>query len=196
VKQLVRAILFVLAVGFPVHSGQPLVVVNANKDAVQTLIGRKSTDLAIYGLRLGITHEQAWVLIQKEESLLGLKDAMNPSRIYVYNKKPDGTKGENLFYLIWNPGEKYLTRITFFQDSRSHLSPSFRRILTFEALDNNSEFKRKFIGYANSSKTTLNVPEVRAKHITYYYDEIGLEIVHQRHGDRETIVFALVRPKP
>lgn len=89
-----------------------------------------------------------------------------------------------------------MNRITVFQDFRSSLSQNFRRLLTFEAVDNNSTFKQNFIGYANRSKITLDVPSIDLKHTTYFYDEIGLEVTHKHSSDGEEVVFAIVQPRP
>ncbi len=87
-----------------------------------------------------------------------------------------------------------MREITVFQDCRSFLSQSFRRLLTFEAVDDSSEFKRKFIGYANNSKITLDVPD--RKHATYFYDEIGLEVTYKHSSYGDEVVFAIMQPKP
>lgn len=67
--------------------------------------------------------------------------------------------------------------------------------MTFEALDSNSEFKNKFIGYPDRSKITLEFPSIDVKHTTYYYDEIGLEITHKYSPKEEETVFAIVKRK-
>ena len=166
------------------------------KDNPTTLMGTKSTDYTIQGFRLGLTHDDVWQLLQKDRSLVGAKDTNNPSRIYVYRGNTDGTKGKAILYLIWEPGEAGLSRITVFQDYRSSLSETFRRLLTFEAVESSSEFKKRFIGYANRSKTTLDVPLIDLKHVTYFYDDIGLEVIHQHSSDVDEVVFALVKPRP
>lgn len=174
------------------YSGQA-VVIDLTKDNPNTLLGRTSKDYTIYGLRLGLTHEQAWQNIEKTRSLMGVKDNDNPSRIYVYSRNSDGSKGKAGLYLVWQPNETKMSRITVFQDFRPYLSQNFQRLLTFEALDNNSISKREFIGYANRSKTTLDLPSIGTKHVTYFYEEIGLEIVHKHSAGNEEIAFAIVQ---
>ena len=175
---------------------EQIVTIDLTKDNPETLIGTKSIDYNIYGLRLGLTHDQVWQILKEKKSLMGVKDEYNPSRIYVYSRNPDGSKGKCILNLIWEPGETKMSQITVFQDFRSSLSQSFRRLLTFEATDNNSEFKKKFIGYANKSKTTADIPLLGLKHITYFYDEIGLEVTHQHSSDGDIVVFSIVHPKP
>src|SRR5437867_6904978 len=125
---------------------------------------------------------------------MGLKDDSNPTRIYVYSRKPDGSKGEAVLYLIWELGEETMSSITVFQGFRNSLSPNFRRLLTFEAVDNQSPIKREFLGYANRFKTTLDVPSIALKHITYFYDEIGIEVTHKHSSDGDEVVFTFVQP--
>ena len=186
-------LLFLMAV--PAYSGQA-VAIDLGKDNPNTLLGTKSTDYSIYGFRLGLTHEQTWKMLEKKNSFLGEKDDANLSRMYVYSRNVDGSKGKAVLYLIWEPGEREMSRITVFQDCRSSVSQSFRRLLTFEAVDENSEFKRKFIGYANKSKITLDVPSIDLKHTTYFYDEIGLEVTYKHSSKGDEVVFAIVQPKP
>lgn len=189
----ILCLLFLVAVS--TYSGQ-VIAIDLGKDNPNTLIGTKSTDYRIFGFRLGLTHEQTWKMLEKDNLLLGERDDANPSRIYVYNRNVDGSKGKAVLYLIWEPGEREMSRITVFQDFRSSLSQSFRRLLTFEAVDDKSDFKRNFIGYANRSKITLDMPLIDLKHATYFYDEIGLEVTHQHSSDGEKVVFAIVKPMP
>lgn len=170
--------------------------IELTQDNPRTLISTKSQDYTIQGLRLGITHSKAWKVLAKMSSPIGFQDPYNPSRIYVYDRKPDGRKGEALLYLIWEPGEETMNQITVFHGFRGSLSQNFRRLLTFEAVDDQSPFKKQFIGYANRSKTTLVVPEIGLKHVTYFYDDIGLEITHKHSSEGEEVIFAIVRSKP
>ena len=178
-----------------VFSGQAAAF-ELTKDNPETLVGTNSSDYSISGIKLCITHDQAWQILKKNNSLIGVKDQDNPSRIYVYNKNQDGSKGKSVLYLIWEPETVKMKSITVFQDYRSYLSRHFRRLLSFEAVDNNSEFKRRFVGYANRSKITLDVPSIDLKHTTYFYDEIGLEITHKHSSDGDEVVFAIFQAKP
>jgi len=171
-------------------------VIELTKDNPETLIGSNSSDYSVSCIRLGITQDQAWLILEKSDSLIGIKDQINPSRIYVYSKNPDGSKGKAVLYLIWEPGTAEMKQITVFQDYRSTLSRNFSRLLTLEAIDKDSAFKRKFIGYANRSEITLEVPIQGLKCRSYFYDEIGLEIGHQHILDGDQVVFALFQSKP
>jgi len=174
----------------------PAIAIELTKDNPKTLIGTRPSDYSVSGIRLGITHEQAWRILEKSNSLIGVKDDANPSRIYVYSKNKDGSKGNSALYLIWEPEVAKMQSITVFQGYSGELSPNFRRLLTFEAVDNNSEFKRKFVGYANRSNITLDIPSINLKFTTYFYDDIGLEITHQHSSDEDRVVFAITQLKP
>lgn len=176
----------------PICCGQATTI-DLCKDNPTTLVGTKSTDYRINGLRLGLTHEQTWKILEGSNLLLGERDSSNPSRIYVYRRNNDGSKGASVLYLIWEPGEKGLGRITIFPDYCSSLSQNFRRLLSFEVLDSTSEFKRDFIGYPNRSKITLNLPQIDVKHTSYFYDEIGLAIIHKHNLNDEEVVFAIMQ---
>jgi hypothetical protein len=177
-------------------SERKAVAFELTKDNPETLIGTNSSGYSISGFKLGITHDEAWQILEKNNSLIGVKDQYNPSRVYVYTKNQDGSKGKSVLYLIWEPETAKMKSITVFQDYRSYLSRNFCRLLSFEAVDNNSEFKGRFVGYANRSKITLDVPSTDLKHTTYFYDEIGLEITHKHSLDGDEVVFAIFQAKP
>ncbi len=171
-----------------------LLAFELTKDNPKTLIGTNSSEYTINGIKLGMTHNQARYQLQKNISLIGVKDKNNPSRIYVYSTNKNGNKDKAVFYLIWKPKAKELKKIVIYQDYRSSLSKMFRHLLTFEAIDNNSKFKRKFIGYANKSRITLDIPSIDLKHTTYFYDDIGIEITKKHSSDEETVNFCLSQP--
>lgn len=114
----------------PAFAGQ-VDEIDLSKDNPSTLIHTRSTDYTIQGFQLGLTHDQAWEILENNSLFLGEIDAANPSRIYVYSRSDDGSKGKAVLYLIREPTERKMSRITVFQDCRSFLSQSFRRLLTF-----------------------------------------------------------------
>jgi hypothetical protein len=134
---------------------------------------------------------QARRVLRRNKKLVAERD--RASRIYVYDRGPRGKKGRTILYLIWEPDRKKLGHITVFDDCAKYLKPNFARLLTFEALSDSSVFKRAFIGNADRSAVTLDVPSIELKNTTYYYDTIGVEVtlVHLSNNE-EHIVFALV----
>ena len=183
--------IYIIMLSVIIFSSQ-VVAFEFTKENPKTLIGTNSKEHSIFDIKLGMSHEQAWQIINKNSHILiGIKDASNPSRIYIYEKKGNGNQGKAILYLIWKPKINKMQSITVFQDCRSYLSRNFRRLLTFEAVDNSSSFKKNFLGYANKSKITLDIPLIDSKHTTYFYDEIGFKIIHQHSSDEDKIVFAI-----
>ena len=90
-----------------------------------------------------------------------------------------------------------MKQLTVFEDFKSYLNDDFKKLLTMEALDKNSKFTRKFIGTPDRSAVTLDIQSTRYKHVTYYFDKIGLEVTRKiDHGKDVGVVFALVPSKP
>jgi hypothetical protein len=176
-------------------SGPAFPIVEITAADIQTLVGIHSSQISILGFHLGMSRQKAEATLAHSETLLAFQDAWNPTRIYVYERTPAGEKGAALLYLIWDGIDESLRRITVFQGFRRYLPANFKRLLTMEAIDNTSEFKKRFIGYPNRSKVTLDGgSKMDLKHTTYYYDDIGLEITHQHFKNEEQVVFAFVIP--
>jgi len=140
--------------------------IEITKDNPKTLINTKGANYTIYGLKLGMTHEQAWDKLKNISFLKGKEDEFNPSRIYVY--KNDKT----VLYLIWESSEKTMSSITVFQDFKENLSENFKKLLTLESIDDDSLFKQEFLGYANSSKVTLELKSIGIDYLStsFFYD--------------------------
>lgn len=145
-------------------------------DNPDTLIRTKSTTYTIHGLRLALTLEQTWRLLEKSNLLFGETDIQNPYRIYVYLREADGTKGEAFLYLIWEPEENKMSRITVFEAFSSHLSERCSRLLSFEMVDATSDLSRSFLGKFSRCEITLDVPSIYLRNTTNFYDEIGLKL--------------------
>lgn len=172
---------------------EPICVIDLNIDNPSTLIGTNSINYKICGFRLGLSHDQAWEIIKRNNLILGEIDEANPSRIYVYCPNLDGIKGDSVLYLIWEPNEIELSQIIVFHDYRNFLTQNFRRLLSFESLDDKSDFKKSFIGYANRTEVTLDLPSLDLKITSYVYDDIGLEVIHNHFADEEKVAFAIVK---
>lgn len=163
---------------------------------IKTLLNTQSERLSIMGLNLSMTLRQAQAFLNNSDSLIGERDSYNPGRIYVYEKTTGGGKGKALLYLIWD-GRATMKQLTVFEDFKSHLNDNFKKLLTMEALDKNSEFTKNFIGTPDRSAVTLDVQSIRYKHITYFYDKIGLEVTRKIENGKDVgVVFALVPSKP
>jgi hypothetical protein len=165
--------------------------IELTRDNPSTLISTNSSAYTIFGFRLGMSPTQARKVLRRNKMLVAERD--RASRIYVYDRAPHGTKGKTILYLIWEPDRKRLEQITIFDDCGKYLKPNFARLLTSEALSDSSLFKQTFIGDADQSAVTLDVPSIGLKNTTYFYETIGIEVtlVHLSKNE-EHVVFALV----
>jgi hypothetical protein len=163
--------------------------INLEKDDPNTLIGSTYTQFKIFGLSVNMTHEQVQTQINSDPRIIGLDDRNNSGRIYVY----DARNRKYLLYLIWNPGEDRMSFMTVFNDCKNYLSPSFRRLLTLEAIDTSSSFISRFLGNSNRNGIGLDIPMIGTKYTIYYYDSIGIQITHRRSSSTEDVVFSFGR---
>ena len=161
--------------------------VELTKDNPDTLIGKNSKEFSVFGVKLGMSHKEAKLALQKDNRLFAKVDNYNPSRLYVYDKKDKRA----ILYLIWDPGSETLSQITIFSDSRIFLTDNFKRLLSFEVLDKDSKFKKKFIGYHTKRYASFDLPSIEAKDIAYLYEDLGIEITHRKVKDEEMVVFGL-----
>lgn len=181
-------IFFVIAVA----NAEQNTIIELTRDNPSTLISTNSRGYSICGIRLGMSRAEAQKILDGLDFLIGVKDGGNPdTRIYVYYRNSDGSRGKSIFYLIWEPDEKRLGRIAIYEDFSKYLTENFRRLLTFEALDDSSSFKKSFIGKSNRSKVTLDIPRINLKETTYFYNKIGLEIIHVRTSEKEYVILAI-----
>jgi hypothetical protein len=172
------------------------IALELTQDNPATIISAKSEDMSIYGLRLGMTHEQAWSILKESNLIVGEIDDANPSRIYVCKRNNDGSIGDSVLYLIWNKNQENLNEIVIYQNFRANLTSNFQLLLTFEALDNSSKFKKQFIGYESRKKTELDIPSIKLKTIAYIYEKIGLTVTHYHSSDEEKVYFSIIESKP
>jgi len=172
-------------------------IIEFTQDNPETLIGNTACNYRVSGFKLGITRAQAWDALENHPTLMGFKDDYNPSRIYVYCKNADGTKGEAALYLIWEVGVAKMGRMTVFEGYRPFLSNNMRRLLTFEAVDRSSVFMKQFIGRANRVSETILVASSdyikESKLQSYCYDDIGLEVTHKIGPSIEGVSFAIMK---
>lgn len=188
------ASLFLLC--FPATAQNKLIRQEITEGEIKTLINTRSERLSIMGLNLSMTLEKAQAFLNNSDSLIGERDNYNRGRIYVYEKTSSGGKGKALLYLIWD-GRATMRHLTVFEDFKSYLNDDFKKLLTMEALDKNSQFTKNFIGTPDRSAVTLDIQSTGYKHITYYFDRIGLELTRKIENGKDVgVVFALVPSKP
>jgi hypothetical protein len=170
--------------------------VELTKDNPSTLIATDSKDYTIYGLRLGLTRQEAEKILAASDVLKGVQDDFNPSRIYVYYRDESKAEKDSVLYLIWKPGQARLSEITVFTGFKDSLTDNFKRLLTSEAADQSSDFVKSFVGLPDRSKVTLDVRSIGLKNTTYYYERLGLEVTNVHDSEGDQVVFALVAKTP
>jgi hypothetical protein len=169
--------------------------IELTRDNPDTLISTNSAQYRVFGFRLGMSHPEAERNLARQKLLLGENDSLNPGRIYVYDRTPDGQKSKSVLYLIWKPGEAALSEITVFTDCARYLTPNFARLLTPEGVSETSAFRKKFIGAADRSDISLEVKSIDLKNTSYHYERIGVEVTLVHSDKKENVVFALVAQK-
>ncbi len=158
-------------------------------DNPSTLIGTNSKNYSIGGLRLGMSHDEAWRVLEASPILTGKRDSGNSERIYVYTRNADGAKGESALYLIWKVGEVEMERIVFFPGCRHLLSANFSRLLTLEAIDPKSRFRSEFIGYEDWA--VQERVAISDSQVVYVYERIGLKILDQSLVEGHRVIFSI-----
>lgn len=153
--------------------------------------------VSIFGIHLGMTVEEVmdtWAgndnLYYYEDKNHGTKDY----RIYVYDTDGFGEKKDCILYLIWTDNRSALNRVTVFNDFESYLQGKTKKLLSTEAVDNNSEFFRTYLGAPESSAVTLDLPSIGYRHTTFYYPQKCLQVTLKEDGDKKSVVFALYIP--
>jgi len=156
----------------------------------------KSMQISVYGIHLGMSRKDVEAILRKSTIMVGVENKTDKkyNRLYVYQKKADGSKSDCILCLVWDLSQKKLQQILIFHGFRNHLKDDLKRLLTLEVFDDNSEFKKKVFGRANRSSTTFDIPQIKSKHITYYYDDRGIEVVHKHSLDGEVVGLGFVKP--
>jgi len=154
------------------------------------------TQLRFFGVALGMTHEEARrVLSESRVAVVVEDDTANPGRLYIYERTPNGDKGASLLYLIWEPSDPALARVTVFHGAAPYLHGDTRQLLTEAALDPQSPIGQR-LGKPDRSAVTLDISMIGLKHTTYLYAARGLLLTHQVDKQLGTskVVFAFALP--
>src|SRR5260370_794603 len=79
--------------------------IELTRDNPTTLISTNTAGCTIFGFKLGMSRPEAQRVLATHKMLEGQQDAFNPARIYVSDRGPRGQKGNEILYLIWEPGK-------------------------------------------------------------------------------------------
>lgn len=175
---------------------QPMAVnaIELTKDEPNTLIGTQVTDYKFYDMKLGLTHREVWTILKENPNVIGVIDGANPSGMYIYKVNSDGSRGNAVMHLAWAPREQGIGTITLLQSGSESVTGNFARLLTSEVLDESSNFRNTFIGKPDRFQVLINVPSRNLQHTAYYYDTIGLKVMHKRSPMGEEIELSMSQP--
>jgi len=167
--------------------------INMRIDNPDTLIDTLSTQYVVEGIKLGLSQREVSQLLKNNNALMEENNERFPLQTGVYMINKDGSKGAQVMNLIWYSDSKNLESIAIFSSYSEQLTNNFRRLLTLEAVDKNSNFMKKFIGYANRIKT----PVLQSNYIVkiYHYDDIGLAVVLTFSDGNKYVSFVLTTPE-
>lgn len=190
---------FIVALATTVHveAQRPAAPVDLCRDTVTTLVGMRAEELAVCGFHLGMTDDEAWARIRQDARFLGSVDDANRSRLYVYKRNDDGSQGMALLYLIWNPDDERMNRVTVFPPFSEYLARAFRILLSPVAyLGMRSSDLERLIGAENRVAVTLDIPVIGLRNVTRYRDALGIEVTQRQDRSLVSGVFALVTTSP
>lgn len=175
---------------------QPMAVnaIELTRDEPATLIGTQVTDYKFYDMKLGLTHREVWAILKENPNVIGVIDGANPSGMYIYKVNTDGSRGNAVMHLAWAPREQGIGTITLLQSGSESVTGNFARLLTSEVLDESSNFRNTFLGKPDRFQVLINVPSRNLQHTAYYYDTIGLKVMHKRSPMGEEIELSLAKP--
>lgn len=161
------------------------------KDDPATLIGTSCDAYTIFGLRLGMKRRDAQKVLDNIPTFTSKQDRYVASKVLVFKKNAGQGKSNEAMALVWDKKEDSLNTIFLYPDLADSLAPNFRRLFTEESIDQRSSFKKEYIGTSNRSAVTLDVPALNMKQMTYYHDDIGLELSHLTKPDGNVIFVGL-----
>lgn len=153
-------------------------IIEFTKDNPETLIGTNSDNYTVFGLRRGMTHEQAWQIINASDKLRGEKDRFAPERIYVYSTV--GGQSQKILYLVWEPGEAQMADLRITRHCETLLMPNFKKLLSDEAAKKRSKFRAAFLG--SNSRDTVD-QKLKRQGITkevFAHEDVGVHIIRSK----------------
>jgi hypothetical protein len=168
-------------------------LIEVTRDYPLSLATGNYDGLSVRGLRLGMTEGEVLRVITAA-SLVAVKDVAHTSLAHVHRRLPDGKLGACVMSLAWTPGEVPLRRITVYPAFAGDLSPPFRQLLTVDQKSGQFPSTAAFLGAADRSKVTLDLPEQGVRHTAYEYDRVGIRHTLVRSNSGYVMKFSVVQP--
>ncbi|MEO8497011.1 MAG: SHD1 domain-containing protein [Planctomycetota bacterium] len=157
-------------------------------DNLDTLIGMTSDRFTVYGVRLGMSLEEALQVLQTHDSLIAEKDPQN-AFVRVFSKGPTGVKSQDmLLTLNWESGPQ-LSLIALPDTCAAVLTPNFKRLFKQADAERPSAFVKEFLGTPSSRKLDTKYQKSGFTLLIWSYDAIGLTVqrLQSRTGNRVTL---------
>lgn len=154
---------------------------------VATLVGKRAEDLSVFGFHLGMARPEAEGLLAQSKKFIAVTsdDEYLRDTVYVFARSASGGQtGKTLLSLdwaVWPEGADMpqttpdLKVISIFEDARPLLKPNFRRLLTADATEEKSPFRKRFLGAPSSTKESPAMGTL-GKSTAYFYREIGINV--------------------
>lgn len=166
-------------------------------DNPDTLIGTTSDRFTVFGVRLGMTQEQAMQVLRTQDSLIAERDPQT-SFIQVFTKGPGGVRGKQpIFTLNFDLGPQSPV-ITVTDWSTEWLPPNLQRLLKESNSERQSAFVEGFLGPVSGRKTDRKYQKAGIIIHAASYEAIGLIVqrTQSRTGTRVSLKLTEATQKP
>jgi hypothetical protein len=178
-----------------IGAGDDKKTIEFTKDNPESLIGATSDSFTIYGVRLGMSQEEAWQVLQTRDGLIAEQDPQNPF-IKVFKKGPGGAKSQDvLFTLNWEAGSQSVV-ITLTDACAEVLTPNVKRLFKEADAERPTAFVEKFLGPASSRKVDKKYQKSGMILQIASYDSIGLIVQRIKAGSGNRVSLKLKEALP
>jgi hypothetical protein len=166
-------------------------------DNPETLIGTTSNDFTLYGLRLGMSQEEAWQVLQTLDGLVAEKDPQHPFILVFKKGASERTFITALFSLNWESGPRSPV-ITLTHRCAELLPPNLQRLFKEANSERPSAFVDKFLGPVSSRKTDRKYQKSGTTIYLASYDAIGLIVqrTQSRSGSQVSLRLTEATERP
>ncbi len=160
----------------------------------------KSSDCAVFGLRLGMPRESVLRRLEEQDLLWGyyngylLTDKKFSDIVYVFDRTGQEAVGSALLRMNFNSEEK-LEAITLYPAMAKHLAGESKRLVDQEVLE--PSVRRALLG-KGARVESEELPIIDLKLDIFLYSSRGFQVRHKHSYSKRTdeVYFSLVPPRP
>lgn len=155
----------------------------------------KSDKITVFGLKLGMTRETVFKIIEANKNLeynIDYTHMTKDFRVYVSDKN-NPSDDEQILYLIWVNNAKELDNIVFYKNFEKFLVGNTKTFFTLDFQDPNSNLYKYYLGKADEKLVTLDIPSINLKNTSYYYDLKGLSFIETLSGTTKSVSFSFYK---